>query len=77
MAARMRDAWVGKVGCMPGTQVQLAGRRNRMIRPPIFAEADHNGKANVPLAAGKRRRGRRTAVAGTRKMLHLPPDRTL
>ena len=23
MAARMRDAWVGKVGCMPGVQVGL------------------------------------------------------
>jgi len=53
MAARMRDAWVGKVGCMPGVQVEPAGRRNRMIRPPIFAEADANGKANVTLVAGK------------------------
>jgi hypothetical protein len=53
MTARMHDAWVGEGGCMPGVQVQLAGRRKSMIRPPIFAEADDNGKANVPLAAGK------------------------
>ncbi len=47
MAARMHNAWVGEVGCMPGVQMTLAPRRNRMIRPPIFAEAGSNEKGGV------------------------------
>ena len=39
------DAWVGEDGCKGGAN----GARwpNRVVRPPIFAEADGNGKGGV------------------------------